>query len=285
MAKSKNAVFSQELGLRLALIFGNYLYGINYLHFGCWGSGMKLDLNNLSKAQTQYCDLLRELIPLNVKTILDVGCGTGAFSRELLTAGYSVDCVTPSTFFTSLIAANTDGKSEIFQTTFEELKTDKKYDLVLFCESFQYIDIEKGFEMAMGLLNENGHILISDYFKRDKKAVMGKSPLSGGHKIIKFNEVMKGLPLSEIKRVDITEQTAPNLDLVNDLLHNLALPSIECVMKYSKAKYMYKLICGIFGFIFRKKIANLKRKYFRDERNAENFKKYKQYLVLLYKLS
>lgn len=284
MSKSKNALFSQEIGLRLALIFGSYLYNIKQLHFGYWSKEMKLELSNLSKAQAGYCELLKSVIPVNVKTILDVGCGTGALAQELLAAGYTVDCVTPSNFFTSLIASNTDGKSEIFQTTFEELKTDKKYDMILFSESFQYIEIEKGFEKAMGLLNDNGHILISDYFKKDKKMVSGKSPLSGGHKLVKFNELMKNLPLSEIKHLDITEQTAPNLDLVNDLLNNLALPAIECLVKYVKAKNLYNFACSVSSLIFRKKIENLQRKYFRDERNAENFKKYKQYLVLLYKL-
>ena len=171
MLKSKNAIFSQEIGLRLALIFGSYLYNIKHLHFGFWNNDMKLNLNNLSQAQTNYCNLLKKLVPAHVKSILDVGCGTGALAQELLSSGYKVDCVTPSAFFTPIIAANTEGKSKIYQSKFEDLKTEKKYDLVLFSESFQYIDIEKGIKRAMDLLNHNGHILISDYFKRDKKIV------------------------------------------------------------------------------------------------------------------
>lgn len=277
-----NGIDSQELGLEMAVIFGGHLYGLKHLHYGLWNNGLTVSMDNLAAAQENYCEFLLENIPDGVKTILDVGCGTGNFARRLVEKGYQVDCVTPSQSLIRMIEANTEGKCDLHRKRFEDFTTDKTYDLILFSESFQYIPMEACFDKAMSLLKDEGHVLICDFFKRDKRGVEGKSPLSGGHKIVRFGEVVKQYPLTELKRVDITERTAPNLDLMDDLLRNIAAPSVDSVARYIQGRCLFRFIWLVVHFLFRKRFQTLGRKYLAGDRNAASFAKYKQYLLLLF---
>ena len=87
---------SQEIGLRIANIFGRYFLKTDHLHYGFWPEGLPVALENLPKAQDLYTEFLRARIPEGVRSILDVGCGTGHNAEVLLAAGYEVDCVSPS---------------------------------------------------------------------------------------------------------------------------------------------------------------------------------------------
>ncbi len=45
---------SQEIGLSIGLILGNYLLNSEQLHYGYWTEDLPVTLNNLSKAQGNY---------------------------------------------------------------------------------------------------------------------------------------------------------------------------------------------------------------------------------------
>ena len=57
---------SQELGLRIANIFGRYLLKSDHLHYGFWPDNLPVTLANLPKAQELYAQFLRENIPGSV---------------------------------------------------------------------------------------------------------------------------------------------------------------------------------------------------------------------------
>ena len=83
---------TQELGL----ILGAKLLKTDDLHYGFWNGGMEVTFANLGAAQEAYTEFLIGRIPAGVKSVLDVGCGTGALAKRLLERGYRVECVTPS---------------------------------------------------------------------------------------------------------------------------------------------------------------------------------------------
>jgi 2-polyprenyl-3-methyl-5-hydroxy-6-metoxy-1,4-benzoquinol methylase len=281
--KKKSSIRSQEFGLELASLVGKQLYNINHLHYGYWDDGVDVNLNNLKKAQDRYCNLVKSTFPGGVRNILDVGAGSGEFAKSLLKDGYMVDCVSPGEYLSEQISEKLGPNVEVFQCFFEQLQTDKKYDLIMFSESFQYIDIESGFMKAISLLKPGGHILICDFFKRDKRTLDGKSPLSGGHKIVKFNKVVNTLPVQKVREIDITKYTAPNITLVNEMLGNIGIPAVKLFNHYLDHNFLLRAARSVVSFMYKKRLAKFERKYLTGERNAENFEKYKQYLLLLYK--
>ena len=218
MTKRKK-IDSKEVGLVMGIILGKYLFKTDDLHYGYWTPDLKLDIQNMVHAQENHSNLIISNIPPGVKTILDVGCGVGALAKRLLAKGYQVDCVSPSTLLTREARKLTEGKSLIFESTYEGIDTDKKYDLVIFSESYQYINLLKSLDQTVRFLKDGGYMLICDFFQTDAK---GESALGGGHKLAEFYETIKKYPFKNLKDIDITKFTAPNLVLID--LHRSRCP-------------------------------------------------------------
>ncbi len=276
MKKNKKAD-SKEIGLEMGLIFGKHVFKTEHMHYGYWTEDLELDLANLPKAQENHSDFLISHIPENAKSILDVGCGVGKLAQKLISKGYQVDCVSPSRTLSRHARELLGNRSQIFECPYEDLQTDKRYDVVLFSESFQYVNMEKAFQNTVKYLNPDGYLLICDFFKTDAE---GESVLGGGHKLSEFHNVIFYHPFTLIQDIDITEQTAPNLDIVNDLMMNAGLPIWNLIIKFlqSRSPFFSKILL----WKFKKKIAKINRKYFSCARNAENFKKYKTYRLFLF---
>ena len=62
---------------------------------------------------------------------------------KLIENGYLVDCVSPSSNLSKHVRNRLGNRSVIFETRFEDLETEKCYDLILCSESFQYLLLEK----------------------------------------------------------------------------------------------------------------------------------------------
>ncbi|MCK4666076.1 methyltransferase domain-containing protein [Candidatus Dependentiae bacterium] len=270
---------SKEAGLAVSLIMGKYFLKAEDLHYGYWTEDMELDISNMVKAQAKYSEQLISHIPEGVKTILDVGGGAGMTTKRLLEKGYKVDCLTPSPDLAAAARKNIGKGSDVFETKFEDLKTDKKYDLILFSESFQYIPTRYSIPKSLKILNKNGYILISDFFKTG--APGQKSALSGGHTLSKFLEFIEDFPLELIKDVDITDFTAPNMDIVNGFIIQVAQPMWNIIFKYFDMNYPKGF--KVLKKIYRKKIEKTEKKFFAGRLNGEQFKIHKTYRIMLYK--
>ena len=269
---------SREIGLEISVICSKHFLKSRYLHYGYWPSGLEVDIANLRIAQENYADFLISHIPDGVKTILDVGCGTGETAKKLVDMGYQVDCVSPSPFLSKQARERLGSASHIFECFYEELQTENRYDLILFSESFQYINPEGAVEKTFGLLNKDGYILICDVFKKD---TLGKSPLRGGHSLRRFYDIVSEYPLQVVEDLDITEQTAPTLDIANDVLKQVVKPLVD--LGHRLADSRYALMSKCLKFLYRKKMDKIDEKYFSGLKTGENFKKYKSYRLLLYK--
>ncbi len=276
----RSASNSQEIGLRIANIFGKYLLKTDHLHYGYWPADLPVELENLPKAQDLYSQYLCNHIPEGVKTILDVGCGTGHNAELLLDRGYEVDCVSPSSYLSEKTMAKLAGRGQLYQCIFEELPEKKKYDCLLFSESFQYIDLDTVFAKLEHFLNPGGSVVIADFFRIPGE---GSSAMGGGHRLTRFQDKLAESKFKLTFEEDITDRTAPNLQLVNEALNQVAIPIRDLVIEELSTHHRALYLPGRFfaKLFFRRKLEKLEYKYFSGSRNAENFKQHKRYMLLV----
>ncbi|MHC4258897.1 MAG: methyltransferase domain-containing protein [Planctomycetota bacterium] len=121
--RSRKAV-SRETALEIAAICGRHFLKLRHLHYGYWTDGLEVDIANLRRAQENYVEFLISHIPESVETILDVGCGTGQIARELLGTGFEVDCVSPCSYLGKRARELLEGKGDIFECRYEDLRTE-----------------------------------------------------------------------------------------------------------------------------------------------------------------
>jgi len=268
---------SKEIGLDLGLLLFKNFLDTDYLHYGLFTDNLEAKITNLPKAQENYAQYLISLIPDGVKTILDVGCGSGRFAHTLIEKGYYVDCVSPESVLTDYAEKLLKNKSEIINCPFQNFESEKKYDLVLFSESFQYIPMKEAISNAIKHLNSEGYILISDFFRTDE---LGKSPLGGGHKLTSWEKDYPEYPVQLNYSRDITNETAPTIDVANQLSQNLLHPIWKLI--FQSINQRYPKILKFLRWKFKPKLNKLEYKYFSGENNGESFRKYKCYMVYLF---
>lgn len=277
MAKNPK-VDSKEVGLVAGLNLFNFFLGTKDLHYGLWEDNLKVTIQNLPEAQRRYSDFLISHIPQDVKTILDVGCGAGGLASELMERGFKVEGVSPSPLLSETAQVQAGDDFLIHHGRFEDVQfsLDEQYDMVMFSESFQYITLNMVLEKAQSLLRPGGYILICDFFKTNAP---GKSVIGGGHGFDDFLQVLEQSGLNTLEQKDITKQTAPNLDLVNQMGRDLLLPTMKLIgYTFSNNR---PWLAKIFTWKFRKRLDKINYKYLSGERNAEAFAKHKIYKLFL----
>ncbi len=279
--KKQKAISSRDLGLEFAAICGKHFLGIEHLHYGLWTDDLEVSLNNLRIAQQRYTDFLISHIPEGVRTILDVGCGSGHTSKRLSEMGYRVACVSPSPVLSQHVRELLGENSSVFECKYEDLHIEDKFDLVLFSESFQYINIERGFEKTFEILNPAGYMLICDVFRKDMNDETEKKSVGGGKRLAKFNAIIAMYPFELIQDEDITSQTAPNLDILDDILKNAVKPMVDSATNFLSGRY--PLMSKFLLWKYRRRIDKVYQKYFNGQRTSEDFLANKSYRLLLYK--
>ena len=274
-------VDSKEISLVAGLNLFNFFLGTKDLHYGLWGDDLEVKVQNLPEAQKRYSDFLTGHFPDDVKTILDVGCGAGGLATELLSRGYQVQGVSPSPLLSEAAQNQAGDDFKIHHGRFEDVKfsVNEKFDMVMFSESFQYITLDMVLDKAQSLLRPGGYIVICDFFKTNAS---GKSVVGGGHKFDEFQKVLNDSGLKVLEEKDITKETAPNLDLVNQMGRELLLPTMKLIGYTFKNNRPW--LSKIFTWKFRKKLDKIDYKYLSGERNAEAFTKYKIYKFYLLKM-
>ena len=207
-----------------------------------------------------------------------MGCGTGQIAKKLLDMGYQVDCVSPCPFLKKQASELLGDKSCVFECSYENLQTVNRYDMVLFCESFQYIDMEQALSKTDKFLKSGGYLLICDIFRKDTP---DKTFMGGGHSLTRFYNLIAKSSFRLTENVDITEQTAPNMDLLDDVMESVVRPVVSAGVRFleSRSPIMLKLL----RWKYRKKINRAHKKYLEGRKTGENFKKYKSYQLFLYK--
>jgi SAM-dependent methyltransferase len=273
-------VDSREVGLIAGLNLFSFFIGTHDLHYGLWQDDLEVSVQNLPEAQRRYSEFLIGHIPTGVKRILDVGCGAGGLARELLARGYEVEGVSPSPLLSEAAKRQAGESFRIHEGRFEDVRfaDDDLFDLVMFSESFQYITLDTVLDDARRRLVPGGHILICDFFKT---GAPGKSVIGGGHPVDKFDRVLKKSGLEVLEDIDITRETAPNLDLVDQMGRELFYPTFKLIGYAFGSNHPW--LAKLLAWKYRRKIDKIHRKYLAGERNAKSFALHKVYRLLLLK--
>ncbi|MEM7210105.1 MAG: class I SAM-dependent methyltransferase [Pseudomonadota bacterium] len=271
------------------LVAAQQLFQVEDLHYGFWDAGESPTLGKFLQAQTRHTEFLFQYLESAVgeranAKILDSGCGVGVVAQKLLANGYRVDALVPSDWMAQQARERAaqfadDGRGAVFECRFEDYPLDalkEKYAVVYFSESFQYVGLKSAFTVLNQLLDENGKVVIFDFFKKD--GVPGKSPLGGGHSMEKFYTTVAEFGYDITVDEDVTENLSPNLQLIHDVLVQRVVPFSQTLARFLSTRYpkTYR----IFRFLLRKRLDKLAFKY-SEKRNEENFKKYKSYRMIV----
>ena len=273
----KNKVSSQRVGLDIGLAIGRFFLNTEDLHYGYWPKGKTATIQNFAEAQKAHSKLIIHHIPDGTQRILDVGSGSGNLALKLINKGFQVDCVIPSEFLAEQVQAKLGNQSTIHICGFEDVPESEKYDLILFSESFQYVKLGESMVKIMTILNPGGHLLICDFFRRD---VLGKSPMGGGHSWQGFQDIITKHPLKMVTDLDITEETAPTIDLLAKFNADVVTPISEMSGEYLIDHY--PRITRLLQWKFKKRIEKISRIYLSGAVNGYSFKQFKEYHLLVY---
>ena len=175
MSQAKGAAVKlKELQLDFEAMLSEAVYGHGFLHYGYWPEGRPAtpSAEALGRAQQAWFDLMRAEIPAGVKTILDVGSGTGANALALLREGFEVECLSPSAQLNAMARAKLPAYVPVHETRFEALDIPRRFDLCLFGESFHYIQQGPALDQIERYAAQGA--LIFDYFRRDGQGEDGR---------------------------------------------------------------------------------------------------------------
>jgi len=274
----KDKFNSKVIGLDAGLLIGKFFMDTEELHYGYWPNDKTATAQNFSEAQERHSQLIIDNIPKGVKKILDVGSGSGSLAKKIVALGYQVDCVIPSEFLADKVQQKLDGSSKIHITKFEDLDISNNYDLILFSESFQYVHLIKSIDKILSILDKNGHLLICDVFHKN---VSGISPMRGGHRLDLFENEIEKTDLVKKADIDITLETAPTWDFLNQFLNEVAIPISD--MSHSYMKYKYPKLIRFMKWKYRNRLEKIRKVWLSNELTGENFAKFKSYRLFLFK--
>lgn len=272
------ALKSPEFGLAMGLIVGRHVLGMEDLHYGFWTDDLPLDLQHLPEAQARYTQALLADIPDGVQSVLDVGMGAGNTARQLLDRGYTVDGVSPNAYLTAAARQLLGDRATIFESRFENVDTDRRYDLILFSESFLFMQPDAALDKASELLHDGGYVLICDIFRIPAD---GPSPIGGGKDLATFRHTMARFPFDLVRETDISANIAPTFDLLDRAYRDAIRPAYDLLMARFTATRPW--LMRFVRWRFRNRLARLERKHFSGNRNAASFMRHKSYRRFLFR--
>ena len=267
---NKHDAMLSIMGLCSEVVFGH-----GYLHYGYWPEGNpdSPTVESLARAQERYFENLLASIPDGVETILDVGSGTGSNAAGLSARGFRVDCISPSLTMNEMARRKLPASATVHDTRFEDFDSDAEYDLVLFCESFHYLNWGQALENARR--HAARYVLIFDYFRiRD-----GQRGDRISHR--QFTSLLAGPFASDFATIrddDVTAQVLPTFHVVEALGNAHVKPFVHCFVEELGWKNPF------YALFFRWLRARIGRKASSQVRRHEAFAKEREYrLVLLEK--
>ena len=165
----------------------------------------------------------------------------------------------------------------VYECRFEEFDARGPYDVVLFCESLQYVRLAESLRRTVELLRPGGRLVLADFFRTD---ATGYSPLAGGHRLRDFHAEIARHPLVCRTDLDITRQTAPTVAIMNETMVNAVRPIWEVTQQYLNSNHPW--LSRILHWALRRRLAKLEKKQFAGQATPEAFARFKSYRIMVY---
>lgn len=259
----------------LELYFCTEVLKLRSLHYGYWENGADLTVANLKHAQAAYTDSLLQLIPGDVNTVLDVGCGLGDNARAMADMGLDVTAISPDFEHEKFVS----GIENItyHRTTFEDYRSDATFDLILMSESQNYFDRDLGFKQCRALLSPGGHLLVSGMLRRE-----GATAFPDINPETEYIDAAAGFGLRLQQSLDITAQTVPTIRLAQKAYADHVQPAIRLADYYLNHTARWKM--KLLRIFFRRQFSHLHEiKSWIDTRiDPDHFEKHVKYARLLF---
>ncbi len=247
---------------------------LEHLHYGLWHDE-PLDLAGLKRAQERYAERLCEWIPEGVKTILDVGCGTGSMALRLRDRGFEVEGLAPDPYLGDVFAERTGLPFHLAR--FQDFEPERRYDLLLMSESAQYIWLDSLFPRVCRVA-PGGHLLLADYFVVHDD---GSQAARSGHPLARFLELAAANGCELARREDVTAQAAPTLALASGWLDRYGVRIAAAVGERANRKHpwLYGLGKRLFGRRIRRRLEQE-----RTLCDPDVFRRLKRYELMLFRV-
>lgn len=195
-----------------------------WLHYGLWLPGETPSMPKLREAQERYVEKLVALLPPAPASVLDIGGGTGAMAGRLHALGYDVEMLTPSEVQVGIAREELGDTVKVHQTRLEEFSTERRFDVCLFSESFQYMPMSVSLPRAKAMLKPGGRVVIADCFRSDN--FKGGRQIGGGHRFANFAPAVAEAGFRIASDEDVTAMAAGTILLDQRVYREVVAPIV-----------------------------------------------------------
>jgi len=172
---------------------------------------------------TYHCRemIIQSLLPHEGKgkRALDIGCGTGRHVGELLTRGFFVDAIDPSSYAIGVTREKAQKLSDhfkIYRCGIEEFEAKQHYDFILASEVLEHIeDDREALKKVNRYLTSTGRVLIT--VPHDMRLWSTSDEISGHHRRYTTEELKEKLESAGFKIITLTCYGFPFLQMLLEL--------------------------------------------------------------------
>ena len=237
-----------------------------WLHYGLWLPGETPSMPKLRDAQERYVDKLVALLPPAPASVLDIGGGTGAMAGRLHSLGYEVEMLTPSEVQVGIAREELGDRVKVHLTRLEEFSTERRFDVCLFSESFQYMPMGLSLPKAKAMLKPGGCVVVADCFR--SQAYTGGRQIGGGHRFSDLAGAVVAAGFHIVSDEDVTPMAAGTILLDQRVYQEVIAPIVADAGRSIRARS--GALHWLVGALYRLFVKRAERERIADRLKAEH---------------